>query len=44
LQPSRIGHGVRSIEDPRLIEHLAAERIHLAVCPSSSVQTNTVTT
>ena len=44
LQPSRIGHGVRSIEDPRLIEHLAAARIHLEVCPSSNVQTNTVTT
>jgi adenosine deaminase len=42
LRPTRIGHGVRSIEDPRLIEHLAATRIHLEVCPSSNVQTNTV--
>jgi adenosine deaminase len=38
LQPSRIGHGVRSIEDQRLIEFLAKERIHLEVCPSSNVQ------
>lgn len=38
LQPSRIGHGVRSIEDQRLIEYLAKERIHLEVCPSSNVQ------
>lgn len=38
LQPSRIGHGVRSIEDQRLIEFLAQERIHLEVCPSSNVQ------
>lgn len=44
FQPSRIGHGVRSIEDPRLVEHLAAQRIHLEVCPTSNVQTNTVTT
>jgi adenosine deaminase len=39
FQPSRIGHGVRSIEDPILIDHLRAERIHLEVCPSSNVQT-----
>jgi adenosine deaminase len=39
--PTRIGHGVRSIEDPSLIEHLKHERIHLEVCPSSNVQTRT---
>jgi adenosine deaminase len=38
-QPSRIGHGVRSIEDPVLIEHLKRERIHLEVCPTSNLQT-----
>jgi adenosine deaminase len=38
LRPSRIGHGVRSIEDPVLIEHLKKERIHLEVCPTSNVQ------
>ena len=37
--PSRIGHGVRSIEDASLVEHLRRERIHLEVCPSSNVQT-----
>ena len=40
LRPFRIGHGVRSIEDPTLIEHLRKEGIHLEVCPTSNVQTN----
>jgi adenosine deaminase len=40
LRPDRIGHGVRSVEDPRLVERLRDERIHLEVCPSSNVQTD----
>lgn len=39
FEPTRIGHGVRSIEDPALVDHLRANRIHLEVCPSSNVQT-----
>src|SRR5947209_1712711 len=39
LRPSRIGHGVRSIEDPKLVTHLKQQKIHLEVCPSSNVQT-----
>jgi adenosine deaminase len=39
LQPSRLGHGVRSIEDPGLLDSLVANRIHLEVCPSCNVQT-----
>ncbi|MES2777811.1 MAG: adenosine deaminase [Bacteroidota bacterium] len=38
--PSRIGHGVRSIEDPSLVAHLMKHDIHLEICPSSNVQTN----
>jgi adenosine deaminase len=38
LDPQRIGHGTRSIEDPRLVEHLRREKIHLELCPSSNVQ------
>ncbi len=39
FQPTRIGHGVRSIEDPSLVAHLRASNIHLELCPSSNVQT-----
>jgi len=44
LEPARIGHGVHSIEDPALIEHLRKEHIHLEVCPTSNYQTNAVDT
>lgn len=39
LQPSRIGHGVRSIDDPALVAHLAEIAMPLEVCPSSNVAT-----
>src|SRR5271169_1839610 len=38
LDPQRIGHGTRSIEDPKLVEHLRRERIHLELCPTANVQ------
>ena len=42
LQPRRIGHGVRSIEDASLVTHLRAAGVHLEVCPSCNVQTDIV--
>lgn len=37
LNVDRIGHGVRSIEDPALVRELAARQITLEVCPGSNV-------
>jgi len=37
LPVSRIGHGVRSIEDPELVEELAERGTVLEVCPTSNV-------
>lgn len=36
---SRIGHGVRSIEDPSLVDILAKNHIALELCPISNIQT-----
>ena len=37
LKVSRIGHGVRAIEDSDLVKRLADEQIVLEVCPASNV-------
>jgi aminodeoxyfutalosine deaminase len=38
----RIGHGIRSIDDPRLMAHLCDRNIPLEVCISSNVRTGAV--
>jgi len=38
----RIGHGIRSIDDPRLVEHLRDRQIPLEVCITSNVCTGAV--
>ena len=40
FHPTRIGHGVRSIEDTALTRHLREKNILLEVCPTSNLQTN----
>ena len=37
--PDRLGHGVRAIDDHRLVEHLAETRIPLEISPLSNVAT-----
>ena len=38
LKVERIDHGVRSVEDPKLMARLAKERVPLTVCPLSNVK------
>jgi adenosine deaminase len=38
LRVERIDHGVRCVEDPALVDRLAAERMPLTVCPLSNVK------
>ena len=38
LKVSRIDHGVRCVEDPRLVEKLREEQVPLTVCPLSNVE------
>ncbi|MDQ1129432.1 adenosine deaminase [Microbacterium sp. SORGH_AS_0888] len=40
----RVDHGIRSIEDPRLLARLAAEGVALTVCPLSNVRLRAVAT
>jgi adenosine deaminase len=37
LHANRVGHGVRSVEDPEVVKRLAAAGVTLEICPSSNV-------
>ncbi|MDN5796200.1 MAG: adenosine deaminase [Intrasporangium sp.] len=37
LRPDRLGHGVRSVEDPQVLDAVAKSGVALEVCPGSNV-------
>ena len=37
LEPDRIGHGIRSVEDPQVLDAVAEAGVTLEVCPGSNV-------
>ncbi len=44
LEVDRVGHGVRSVEDPELVRYLVEHRVPLEVCPTSNLRTGVVAT
>ncbi len=42
LGVDRIGHGVRAVEDPALVDHLVETQRPLEVCPTSNIRTGVV--
>lgn len=43
LGVERIGHGVRAVEDPSLLDRVISDQIPLEVCPTSNIRTGVVT-
>ncbi len=39
LKPDRIGHGLHSVDDPKLLDALAESHVVLDICPTSNIKT-----
>lgn len=37
IGPDRLGHGVRAVEDPRVLDLVAGKSVALEVCPGSNI-------
>ena len=44
LKTKRIGHGIHANESIKTIENLHKNQIHLEICPTSNIQTNSIDT
>ena len=42
FNPSRIGHGIKAINDRQILDELKSKNILLEVCPTSNYQTNAI--
>ncbi|NRA73511.1 MAG: adenosine deaminase [Rickettsiales bacterium] len=42
INPDRIGHGIRSVDDPKVLKLLADKQIVLELCPTSNFRTSVV--
>lgn len=42
FSPHRLGHGIRAIEDKKVLSELAEKRIVLEICPTSNIHTGVV--
>ncbi len=40
IAPERIGHGVKAVNDPKLLKHLAKQKTVLEICPTSNIKTS----
>ena len=43
LSPQRLGHGIRAIEDPSLVQEIRTRGIAMEVCPLSNMLTGVAT-